>query len=297
MSTVAGLAELTRLGVRRDRVLVGAWTLVLVGVCYASAAATAPLYPTQADQVAAAEAINASPVVVALYGPILDVQQPRRAVDDQDDGALRRLRGDPRGRRRTTSHPHRGGVGARGAARRHRDRPRRAAHRSRRRRASPSRSWSACWRALADVAGGLPVAGSCCSEPPGWGSVSWRPAWRRCAASSRRARAPAARWRPRGLAVLFVLRAVGDTTSLSWLSWLSPFGWSTQLRAWSDPRWWVLLLYVVTTAVLVGAARLLRSRRDLGSGLLAARPGTGPRVARGWATRWHWRCACTRPPC
>ncbi len=57
--------------------------------------------------------------------------------------------------------------------------------------------------------------------------------------------------------MLFVLRAVGDT-SVSWLSWLSPFGWSTQLRAWSDPRWWVLLLYVVASVGLVAAAQALR---------------------------------------
>ncbi len=73
--------------------------------------------------------------------------------------------------------------------------------------------------------------------------------------------------------MLYVLRIVGDTTSLSWLSWLSPFGWGTQLRAWSDPRWWVLLLYVATGAALIALAHVLRSRRDLGSGLLAPRPG------------------------
>jgi polyether ionophore transport system permease protein len=74
---------------------------------------------------------------------------------------------------------------------------------------------------------------------------------------------------------------VGDT-SAEWLSWLSPFGWSTQLRAWSDPRWWVLLLYVVTFVLLVVVAQALRGARDLGSGMLAARPGpaTGsPRLA------------------
>ena len=47
----------------------------------------------------------------------------------------------------------------------------------------------------------------------------------------------------------FGLRAVGDT-AVSWLSWLSPFGWSTQLRAYGDTRWWVLLLYVALAGVL-----------------------------------------------
>ena len=44
----------------------------------------------------------------------------------------------------------------------------------------------------------------------------------------------------------------------------------------------MLLLYVVTAAALVGVAHVLRSRRDLGSGLVAPRPGpaTGsPRLA------------------
>ena len=69
-----GAARLVRHAARRDRVLVAAWTLVLVAVCYSSAAATESLYPAVSDRVSAATAINASPSVVALYGPILDVR-------------------------------------------------------------------------------------------------------------------------------------------------------------------------------------------------------------------------------
>ena len=47
--------------------------LLLAVVVYASAAATESLYPTVADRVSAAEAINNSAAIVALYGPILDV--------------------------------------------------------------------------------------------------------------------------------------------------------------------------------------------------------------------------------
>jgi ABC-2 type transport system permease protein len=72
--------------------------------------------------------------------------------------------------------------------------------------------------------------------------------------------------------VLFLLRAVGDTT-VWWLSWLSPLGWSTRLRAWSDPRGWVLLLDLALAGALVAVAVGLRARRDLGSGLIAERPG------------------------
>jgi ABC-2 type transport system permease protein len=84
------------------------------------------------------------------------------------------------------------------------------------------------------------------------------------------------------VAVLFVLRAVGDTTPAGWLSWLSPLGWSTQLRAWSEPRGWIVLLDLALAAGLVALAVLLRRSRDLMSGLVPERPGpaTGsPRLA------------------
>ena len=71
---------------------------------------------------------------------------------------------------------------------------------------------------------------------------------------------------------LFLVRAVGDTTE-PWLSWLSPFGWSTKLHAWSGTRWWVLGLYAGTAHLLIGIAQTLRVQRDLGGGMLAPRPG------------------------
>ena len=74
MSTVVGTPPLVRYALRRDRVLASVWLLVLVLTCYASAAATPGLYPTAREQVVAAEGINASPAIVALYGPILDVR-------------------------------------------------------------------------------------------------------------------------------------------------------------------------------------------------------------------------------
>ena len=83
---------------------------------------------------------------------------------------------------------------------------------------------------------------------------------------------------------------IGDTSSQSWLSWLTPFGWSTQLRAWSGTRWWILLLYAGAAVVLATAAHLLRARRDLGSGLLAERPGPAegsPRLSDAVALAWR----------
>jgi ABC-2 type transport system permease protein len=74
------------------------------------------------------------------------------------------------------------------------------------------------------------------------------------------------------LATAFTLRAVGDAGSGT-LSWLSPLGWSLQVRPYAGDRWWVLLLHVATTALLTALAYRLLSGRDVGAGLIAERPG------------------------
>jgi ABC-2 type transport system permease protein len=74
------------------------------------------------------------------------------------------------------------------------------------------------------------------------------------------------------LGLAFALRAVGDAGSGT-LSWLSPLGWSLQVRPYAGERWWVLLLHVGTTAALTVAAYLLLRRRDVGAGMITDRPG------------------------
>jgi ABC-2 type transport system permease protein len=74
------------------------------------------------------------------------------------------------------------------------------------------------------------------------------------------------------LAVSFLLRAVGDVQESGW-SWLSPIGWSQQVRVLDENRWWPLLLSVALTVVLLAATVLLATRRDVGSGIVPARPG------------------------
>ncbi|MBS9535166.1 ABC transporter permease [Mycobacterium sp. M1] len=76
------------------------------------------------------------------------------------------------------------------------------------------------------------------------------------------------------LAAAFTLRAVGDAGSGA-LSWLSPLGWSLQVRPYAGDRWWVLVLHLTATAVLTAAAYRLLARRDVGDGLIAERPGPG----------------------
>jgi ABC-2 type transport system permease protein len=74
------------------------------------------------------------------------------------------------------------------------------------------------------------------------------------------------------LAVAFAVRALADTGP-GWLSWFSPLGWAQQVRPFGGDRWWVLLVPAVASACLVAAAYALRARRDLGAGLVPARPG------------------------
>lgn len=81
------------------------------------------------------------------------------------------------------------------------------------------------------------------------------------------------------LGAAFLLRALGDTGD-GRLSWLSPMGWSQQVRAFDDDRWWPLGMSLGLVAVLLGGAVVLLDRRDLGAGLVPPRPG--PPEASGW---------------
>lgn len=77
-------------------------------------------------------------------------------------------------------------------------------------------------------------------------------------------------------ALSWVVRAVGDLgqpDGLGWLAWLSPLGWVRLTRAFAGEQWGVFGLFLSLTAVLVVAAFWLSARRDVGAGLLPARPG------------------------
>lgn len=85
------------------------------------------------------------------------------------------------------------------------------------------------------------------------------------------------------LGATYTLRAVGDAQAgdgpVSPLTWLSPQGWSLQVRPYAGDRWWVLLLHLVLLAVLIVTAYALLRRRDVGAGLIAerlGRPEAGP---------------------
>ncbi|GAA2574749.1 exporter of polyketide antibiotics [Winogradskya consettensis] len=101
-----------------------------------------------------------------------------------------------------------------------------------------------------------------------------------------------------GLGVAFVLRLAGDVdTGVSWLSWVSPIGWVQHVFAYGENDVLPLLLALLLVVGLVFLGSVLVSRRDVGEGLITARPGpatgtiTGPiglawRLHRGVLTGW-----------
>ncbi|MGJ6981498.1 ABC transporter permease [Aestuariimicrobium soli] len=131
--------------------------------------------------------------------------------------------------------------------------------------------------ALAMVAEGTPVAGSFATGA-GITAISWVFAGVAavCAQvfeSARSARAWAA-----GIVLggLYLVRAMVDgsaSASVQKLRWVIPLEWPQLLRPYAGERWWVLLLPVALTVVLIGVALVLESRRDFGAGLRATALG------------------------
>lgn len=269
--TLTGTLRLTRFELRRDRVLVSVWVLLLFVVCYASAAAIESLYADVADRAAAAELINNSPAAVALYGPILDVTSLGEFAMTKTTvlyAVFVMALGLALVRRHTRTEEETGRQELIAATMVGRSAPLASAVLE----ASLVMVVLGALAAAGDIAGGLPVAGSLLFGASWLGSGLVGIGLTAVACQLTPSTRTAAFIASGAIGALYLLRAAGDT-SVSWLSWLSPFGWNTQLRAWSDPRGWVLLLYPALALALVGIAVALRGRRDLGSGLLADRPG------------------------
>lgn len=95
------------------------------------------------------------------------------------------------------------------------------------------------------------------------------------------------------LGAAYLLRALGDGSGANgptWLTWLSPLGWSELTEPFAGNRWWVLLLGSAATAVLIAVAFRIAAARDLGSGVFPARPGPaagGPLLGSVGALGWR----------
>ena len=84
-----------------------------------------------------------------------------------------------------------------------------------------------------------------------------------------------ARYLTVGLLVgFFVLRILGwDNGNITWISWLSPFGWVHSIRAFAGNDLWVFSMFLIFIAGLIIIAYWLCSIRDVGSGIITQRSG------------------------
>lgn len=283
----AGTLGMLRLYLRRDRIVAPLWVLLLslplAGVYIASVAA---VYPTAADRAGLAATIMASPAQRAVYGPVYN--DTLGAVGIWKAGifhlliaiaviltVIRHTRADEEAGRTelidsTAVGRYAGLTGALLLA-----------------------------FGASVLTGAIGAVGLLTTDVPAAGSWAFGAALACSGLVFAAVAAVAAQLSPgarfaRGvafgvLAAAFTLRAIGDAGSGS-LSWLSPLGWSLQVRPYAGERWWVLLLHLATTAALTWSAYRLAARRDVGAGLLADRPGprrAAPMLAGAFGLAWR----------
>lgn len=284
---LVGTGAMLRLYLRRDRIVLPLWVLLLsLPLASVYIASIKAIYPTAADRAGLAATIMASPAQRAVYGQVYN--DTLGAVGIWKAGifhlliavaviltVIRHTRGDEEtGRTELISSTAIGRyAGLTGALLL----------------AAAAAVATGVIGTLGLLTTGVPAAGSfafgaaLAGSGLVFGAVAAVAA--QLSASARVARGAA-------FAVLgaaFTIRAVGDAGSGA-LSWLSPLGWSLQVRPYAGDRWWVLILHLVTAAALTWLAYQFASRRDVGAGLLADRPGprrAAPTLAGAFGLAWR----------
>lgn len=246
-SGLAGTLRLLRLYLRRDRVGLPLWVMLLsVPLATVYVGSIQAVYPDQAARAVAAAAIMASPAQRALYGPVYNdslgavgvwkagmfhtliavaviLTMIRHTRADEETGRAELVESTAVGRYANLTAALLLSFGASVAT------------------------------------GAIGAAGLLTTDVPAAGSLAFGAALAAsglvftsvaavCAQLSPSARS----CRSAAFAVLgtaFTLRAIGDAGSGA-LSWFSPLGWSLLVRPYAGERWWVLLLPLATTAAL-----------------------------------------------
>jgi ABC-2 type transport system permease protein len=275
MTALAGTWPLARLALRRDRILLPAWVIVLGGLPVSTASATAALYPTQGGRQGYIDELGRSALLVLFYGP-----RPSASL-----GALIFWR-------MATGMLIMAIIGVLVVVR-HTRVEEEAGRRELVRSGAVGRYADLAAALLVVAVGGLAVAliiafGMIAQRTPAGGSFAMGLAWAAAGITGGAVAAVAAQVtrsataaRGIGLAVVaisFALRGVGDVAidqghGPAWLAWTPPLGWVWSVRAYDADRWWVFGLLALLTLALAWAAAALADRRDLGSGLVPSRPG------------------------
>ncbi len=274
-SALAGAGALARLAFRRDRIMLPAWVYVITAAIASNSYSLNKLYPTAAARADLAASGGRNPALVFLYGRLWGdslgaVSAWRYGVWAAIFAALmsiflvvRHTRADEEAGRLEL-------VGSAAVGRL-------AALTAGLLVALAANVVLAVLLAVVLVVLGLPVAGSVAFAlvitTCGVAFAAIAALAAQLAASARAARGIAIGV----LAAAYLLRAVGDASGaggVSWLTWLSPLGWTEMLRPYTEDRWWVLALPLALTAAATAGAYVLVVLRDHGAGLLPDRPGS-----------------------
>lgn len=290
MNSLAGTGGLARLILRRDRILMPIWVLILSVIPIEYTAATERLYPTAEARLEYFGSIIGNPGLLAALGPaynssvgalgvwrsgplyaiigLVSLLTVIRHTRTEEDAGRRELLGS-------------GVVG----------------------RSAPLTAALIVTMGANLLIGLFAIAGMLRLGHPAAGSLAFglslaAAGWIFAAVGAIAAQLTQGAGGARGIAIsvlgaAFLLRAAGDSGGeggrLSWLSWLSPLGWTEQIRAFAGERWWVFILLIGLFALLGAVAFRLMSRRDLGAGILPARlgpavaaPGLGSPLALAW---------------
>jgi ABC-2 type transport system permease protein len=279
VNSLAGTGALVRLALRRDRIVLPVFIVILIVMVAASASATVELYPDSSSRLQAAMAVNSTTSTLALYGPI---------HDETSLGALSTFKMGIMGAiavavlalflvvRHTRSEEETGRLELLGATVVGRRAPLTAALLL----AGAASLAAGVGTALGLIAVGMPVAGSILM---GLGFACLGIAFAAVAgltAQLVKSARTAAGLAGGVLGASYLLRAVGDASAgrgFAWLAWPSPVGWWQQTRPYAGDHWWVLLLLLGLSVVVAALAYALAARRDFAAGLLPDRPG--PAVA------------------
>jgi ABC-2 type transport system permease protein len=288
--SLVGTWHLTRLALRRDRVILPIW-IVLLSIVPASTVSTyAQFYPTAASRASLAAGAAANPSFALLYGPALDLGTAGGFIAWRMGGLLALLIGlmtvfTVTRHTRAEEDSGRAELLASTVVGRY------AALTSAVALSAGASLLIGVIQVVTLIGAKLPAAGALAF---GAGIALAGLVFTAVAAVAVQLAGYSRTANGIGTAVVgvaFLLRGAGDSTSdAHWLSWLSPLGWPQQLRPFAGERWWVLVLPVAATLVIGAVGYALLPRRDFGVGLIPPRPGpaeAAPSLRSPFALAWR----------
>lgn len=283
----AGTGTLLRLALRRDRVLLPVWTVIVGGLVVSGAGSLEALYDTAAERAELARSMSANSSLRSLYGPVFDdsvggltawrfgvfaavlaavmslIVVVRHTREEEETGRQEMLSSGVVGRRAPLTAALLTALVANTAV------------------ALVITAGLRGQGAGGALALGLAVGGTGMLFATTAASVA------QITESARLAKGATAAV----LGVAFVVRAAGDagtSRGSSALTWFSPLGWAENVRAFGDERLWVPLLIAAAVLAQAVIAYRLTARRDVAMSFLPARPGPAEgRLATAGALAWR----------